>query len=317
MNDQYVTMQDFRIQLDSVVEGIRVLNEHIEEYDKRLEGVQTSTQQIIAEVQAENNRKNDVICQALDTMHDKISNEVNAKLDTVALSSASALASPRLDSPRPILSPLFPTNSSNNAINSKIIEVKKAVNEIHGRLQPLTANYYALQAQMAGVLAVPAQMQNFVNDISARFQRQNNEQQRFADALRNAEANLWENHQKHVKNSDNNFRETAIHMDSVKKRFAEHRRTLDDLITAWKDSTNKLDQLQMKFEALKDFTSTKLVPTIANLSRRSSPTTIDPNQLRPAITAGHPQTNGTPPREGGGQTDGPGGPGVANNPIEV
>jgi len=94
---------------------------------------------------------------------------------------------------------------------------------------------------------------------------------------------------------------------------------LDDLITAWKDSTSKLLELQQKFEALKDFTSTKLVPTIANLSRKSSPTTMDPNRLpRAAITSGNNiQNNGSVQGGGGGQNGGTEGAGVADNPIEL
>ena len=323
MNDQYVTLQDFRAQLDSVVEGIRVLNEHIEEYDKRLEGLQTSTQQIIGEVQAENNRRNKVICQALDSMHDKITTEVNSKLDTVPPSPSSALTSPHLDSPRPGFPPSFPNNNtSTNAINTQINDLKNHVTQLTTAFQTVQASHFGLQNQVGATLNVPAQMQSFINDVHARLQLQLGQEQINADAIRTLQAkfnNIWESYQKHVQNSDNNFKETAIHMDSVKKRFAEHRRTLDDLITAWKDSTSKLLELQQKFEALKDFTSTKLVPTIANLSRKSSPTTTDPNRLpRAAITSGNNiQNNGSVQGGGGGQNGGTGGAGVADNPIEL
>jgi hypothetical protein len=323
MNDQYVTLQDFRVQLDSVVEGIRVLNEHIEEYDKRLEGVQTSTQQIIGEVQAENNRRNKVICQALDSMHDKITTEVNSKLDIVPPSPASALTSPHLDSPRPGFPPSFPNNNtSTNAINTQISEIKHHITQLTNAVQSIQTNHFALQSQVGATLNVPGQMQSFVNDVHARLQLQLGQEQINADAIRTLQAksnNLWESYQKHVQNSDNNFKETAIHMESVKKRFGEHRRTLDDLITAWKDSTSQLLDLQQKLEALKDFTSMKLVPTIANLSRKSSPTTTDPNRPpRPAITSGHNiQNNGSLHGGGRGQNGGTGGAGVASNPIEL
>ena len=324
MNDHYVTLQDFRLQLDSVVEGIRVLNEHIEEYDKRLEGVQTSTQQIIGEVQAENNRRNKVICQALDTMHEKITSEVNSKLDIVPPSPASALTSPHLDSPRSGFPTSFPNNSSNNAINTQITDIKLAVNQLHSTLQAVQATQYGLQNQLGAALNVPVQMQNFVNEVHARLQLQIGQEQINAEGIRTTQTKfntLWDSYQKHVQNSDNNFKETAIHMDSVKKRFAEHRRTLDDLITAWKDSMSKLVDLQAKFEALKDFTSTKLVPTIANLSqsRKSTPTSNDPNRPpRPAITGGNnTPDNGPLPEGAGGHDDATGGTGVADNPIEL
>ena len=343
INDQYVTLQDFRLQLESVVEGIRVLNEHIEEYDKRLEGVQTSTQEIIDQVQAENHQQTKVICQALDIMHEKITNEVNSKLDIVPPSPASALTSPHVDSPRATFPAAFPNNNSSNAVTAQLNELKQSVTLLHGSIQTVAGSHTNLQNQLAAALAVPNQVQIFMNDVQARFQIDHAHEKLQSEALRATQSRLqtlWENYQKHVQNSDNNFKETAIHMDSVKKRFAEHRRTLDDLITAWKDSTTKLEALEGKFEALKDFTSKKLVPTIANLSRKSSPSGIEPSRPRASIMgSNNTQNNGPGPggggrgggggggggggddggggSSGGGQTNGDDGSGVADNPIEL
>src|SRR5947207_6680157 len=80
------------------MDGIRILNERIEEYDKRFDAIQQSTQKFFVEVQAETSRRDTVICQALDNMHEKIISEVAAKFDHP--NSPNTFASPKIMSPR-------------------------------------------------------------------------------------------------------------------------------------------------------------------------------------------------------------------------
>jgi hypothetical protein len=80
-----------------------------------------------------------------------------------------------------------------------------------------------------------------------------------------------------------------MHMESVKKRFAEHRKQLDNLITAWRETMTTTDQLNTKYEYLKDFLSKKVIPTVSQIQ----------NSL-PSLTAGVGQ-----------------GGGAASNPIEL
>src|SRR5271163_616817 len=273
-----------RFQLDSVVEGIRILNERVDEYDKRLEGVQSATERFFREVEAENNRRNVIFVQALDTMHDKITAEIASKSDGVANSPVVGFPSPRIDSPRPsfsnLVSPLTP-NSMNggptqiNIMAHNMEQQNKTIIDLNSRIHQFGLVVTGLREQltpdrMRSLLSLQPNVQDFCDQVSAHMQT-------LQDSSRRAETdfktlnfrleNVGSQLQKHFQSTDNNFRETALHMESVKKRFGEHRRQLDTLIMAWQETTMKLPELDNKYESLKEFLGNKIIPTIATINK--------------------------------------------------
>ena len=53
-----------------------------------------------------------------------------------------------------------------------------------------------------------------------------------------------------------------MHMDSVKKRFAEHRKQLETLITAVKAIAPKTEQLIVKYDQVKEYLSVRILQRI-------------------------------------------------------
>lgn len=124
--------------------------------------------------------------------------------------------------------------------------------------------------------------------------------------------------QKHVANSDNNFKETAMHMDSVKKRFAEHRKQLEMLITAVKDIAPKTDQLIEKYDQVKEYLSVRILQRILAIENAFPEVFEIANQFR---AMGSRNENAAPPAAPAQITDGRRGSqeggGKADNPIEL
>jgi hypothetical protein len=274
INDQYVTIQDIQLQVNSVIEGVRILNEHIEESDKRLDGVQASTEKFFNEVQVENGKRNTIICQALDTMHDKIASEISAKLDgSVSPGSGSYDNSPRMGFPA-----VFPSNNNSSNplshmnplaitnVNQQLDIQAKLVNDLQIRVNQQQAQIHNYQHHANNIL--PSRVQQFCDDVSSRLHVYQRDQSALLEQIRQIEAALSNAHttlQKHVANSDNNFKETAIHMDSVKKRFAEHRKQLETLITAVKDISPKTDLLITKYNEVKEYLSIRILQRIVKI----------------------------------------------------
>jgi predicted nucleic acid-binding Zn-ribbon protein len=155
-----------------------------------------------------------------------------------------------------------------SAINLQLENQAKMIRNIHTQLSTLQNAIAAVQHQAAN--NIPPRVQTFCDEVSNHMAAYQREQGLAAERIRglgNTLTTITGNVQKHVANSDNNFRETAMHMDSVKKRFAEHRKQLDNLITAWRETMLTTDELTVKFESLKEFLSVKVVPTIGKWSK--------------------------------------------------
>jgi hypothetical protein len=324
INDQYITIQDLQFQVTSVLEGIRILNDRVEEYDKRFDAVQESMQIFYSEVQAENNKRNNVVIQALDTMYEKIAGEVTAKTDSPISPAIPQFGSPRLDT-----RPQFANNGSGspvnsnqfNAINLQLENQAKMIRNIHGQLSTLQNSIAAVQHQAAN--NIPPLVQSFCDDVSSHMAGYQRDQALAVERIRglgNTITTMNGSMAKHVANSDNNFRETAMHMDSVKKRFAEHRKQLDNLITAWRETMLTTDELTVKFESLKEFLSVKVVPTIGKWSKvvpgliEGNLGNVDVNQSSIGSTTNPTTTTGD---KGGRNVSTQDGDGGANNPIEL
>ena len=338
MNDQYVTIHDLQLQVNSVLEGIRILNEHIQEYDRRLDGLQTSTQKFFAEVQAENGKQHAVICQVLDQLHDKLAADIAAKTDIAASPAAANFASPRVDSPR--LGGFHPTTpNSPNISGNPFVSITQQL-DVHSKsIQELGMNIATLrqrgideQRQIQTVMHVPSSVQRFCDEVSARLLLSHNE--RIALTERVNAIDLTMNSMNttlttHISNVNNNFGETATHMDSVKKRFGEHRSQLENLITVWREMSSVMDQLEGKYDSLKNFLQNRIIPTIAKLqnsfpdlgnpanntrnqdNERSDGATQNPLLITAAATTTATRGSGerrVPPTGGGGG---------AFNPIEL
>ena len=284
LNDQYVTTQDLRFQLDSVLEGIRILNERVDEYDKRLEGVQSATERFFREVEAENNRRNVIFCQALDTMHERITSEIaSSKPDGLANSPVAGFPSPRIDSPRPafsnMASPITPSSMNGgptpiNIMAHNMEQQNKAIADLGQRIHQFGNLVNGLRElnpeRVRLLLALQPNVQDFCDQVSAHMQTLQDSSRRAETDLKTVNfrlENVGSQLQKHFQSTDNNFRETALHMESVKKRFGEHRRQLDTLITAWQETTTQLDELDSKYESLKEFLGNKVIPTIATINK--------------------------------------------------
>ena len=281
MNDQYVTIRDLQFQINTTLEGVRILNEHIEEYDKRLENLQTATDKFFTEVQEENKRRITVIVESFDNMNNKIT-EVSAKLEHITSSSSgSALAPLNLASTRPTSpkSPFPPTFASFNqnalsSINHQLEAQAKLHNE---RLNSLANQVLNHQHLITRVINLPQQVQQYCDDVSSRLAAYQLDHGQLLQRIEQHDANLKNLHEAfatHLRNSDNNFKETAIHMQSVKLRFSEHRKQLDNLITAWRETMSITDNLSGKYESLKDFLGTRVFPTIARI-QKSLPESVE------------------------------------------
>jgi ABC-type transporter Mla subunit MlaD len=333
INDQYVTMHELQLQVSSTLEGIRILNERVEEYDKRIEGVQGSTEQFFAEVQAENNRRNTIICQAFDSMQERISAEISTKLEA-PLSPVSApftspnanVGSPHIGFPVALPNSASP-NPGTSAITTVITQVEaqgKLISDIHLQLGQLQTDLVSFNHHAN--VTLPNRVQQYCNDVSSRLHTYQRDQLSLSDQANRTEANLGNTTlglQRHTTNTENNFKETAMHMDAVKKRFAEHRRHLDNLITAWQETLTTIDQLNGKYDSLKEFLSAKIVPTFTKI-HKALPEILEANNPsngtainktaeveNPKTQASAPQPDERrPPQEG----DGGGG---ANDPIEL
>ena len=275
VNDQYVTIHDIQLQVNSVIEGVRILNEHIEESDKRLDGVQASTEKFFNEVQVENGKRNTIIIQALDTMHDKITSEISAKLDAPMSPAPESFGG----SPRMGFAASFPGNNNNNtnnqpllspialsSINQQLDTQAKLINEVLVRVNQQQAQVVSYTHHANTLL--PNRVQQFCDDVTNRLSIYQRDQSTLREQLRQLETALANAHvslQKHTANADNNFKETAIHMDSVKKRFAEHRKQLETLITAVADNSPKTHNLIVKYDQIKEFLSTRILQRIVKI----------------------------------------------------
>jgi chromosome segregation ATPase len=334
MNDQYVITHGLQAQVNTLLEGVRILNEHIEEYDKRLDGVQTSTQTFFAEIQAELNRRNTVLSQMLDTMHDRITSQISAKADTHVSAPSN---SPRAELSRTGITPTFQNSISNVSpgtsaiITSQMESQAKSINDLRTRLGQLHTQVMAHNHTINSVVSLPGHVQQFCDEISNRLLTIQREAVGLAEKVKTAELsvnNIGTGLQKQMKTTDSNFRETAVHMNTVKSRFGEHRRQLDNLIVAWRDAVMNIDQLNGKYEALKDFLSVQLVPTISKIHKAfpglfensgSDPKTIRSQQTGDGTATQRqnqvaaPTTQSEGQRPSGGGEDG----GGASNPIEV
>ena len=283
MNDQYVTIHDLRVQVEGVVEGIRILNEHIEEYDQILDSLQTSTQRFFAEVKLENDKRNTVLCQAFDNMYEKITTDVSAKLEFPASPAPGALSSPHTESPRQPLPPPFP-NSSVTAppvpapVLASIENQAKLYHDLHLRVNGFQTQFFQhrqnTNQNFQQVMAQFGQVYEELNNRSQAYEQGRAELAEKVQTLDYSLTRIGAGLQTHTANSENNFKETAIHMDSVKKRFAEHRAILETMITTWRNLASSLDELEGKYESLKEFLSSKVVPTFAKL-RKTLPELFD------------------------------------------
>jgi cell division septum initiation protein DivIVA len=269
MNDQYVIIHDLQLQVNAVLEGVRILNERVEEYDKRIENLQTSTDKFFTEVQAENGRQNTILCQTLDKMHDKLTSEMASKLGEKPPSSpvSAQFGSPRVDPPRTGFAPPSPTNIN---IAGQLETQAKAILDLQAHFQKIHPQLINQQRAMSQLAHLPASVQKFCDEVSARIRTYQADQNAFTTQVKALDVNLQGlgmSVNQHISDADHNFAETAIHMDTVKKRFAEHRKQLDNLITAWRDTLTTIEQLSSKYEFLKEFLSTKMVPTIVQVQK--------------------------------------------------
>jgi hypothetical protein len=334
INDQYVTMHELQLQVNSVLEGIRILNEHIEDYDKRIDGVQGSTERFFAEVQAENNRRNTIICQAFDSMHERIATEISTKLEAPMSPVSAPFTSPNANvgSPHMGFPVAFPNRASPNpgtpTITTVVTQVEahaKLISDVHLQVSQLQADLLSFNHHAN--VTLPNRVQQYCNDVSGRLHVYQRDQHALSDQANRMEATLGITTvglQRHVTNTDNNFKETAMHMDSVKKRFAEHRRHLDNLITAWQETLATIDQLNGKYDSLKEFLSVKIVPTFTKL-HKALPEILEANNPSNGTTSMNktaqventrPQISAPLPAEHRPTGEGDGG-GGANDPIEL
>lgn len=246
---------------------MRILNEHIEEYDKRLDGLQSSTDKFFNEVQAENENRNTIICQTLDAMHDKIISEISTiKLD----GSMSPAIGTFNDSPRMGVSSSFPSNDISHlnpnalaAVNQQLDIQAKLLNDIQVRLNLQHTQIASYTHHTNNIF--PNRVQQFCDDVSGRlaaYQRDQVHLQTQIAMLDTVFKSTTAALQTHVANSDSNFKETAMHMDSVKKRFAEHRKQLETLITAVKAIAPKTEQLIVKYDQVKEYLSVRILQRI-------------------------------------------------------
>jgi len=314
--------------MNSILEGIRILNERIEEYDKRIEGVQESTKKFFTEVEAESNRRQNVIVQAFDSLHDKVVSEMNARVETQNPISPASVSGrftpPRMDSPRSTIQPTFGMqgNVNVNQMQMQLDNQAKLINDIHVRYNTLQQQFASFQNINS---SLPARVSQFLDEVTNRLAIFQREQVMFNDQIKTMEFALNNNFAmaltQHVQSTENNFHETALHMESVKKRFAEHRRMLDNLIVAWRETVTTTDQLNGKFESLKDFLSVKVIPSIKRV-HTALPTlmegippptrsTVSPNTTTPDITVMQ-----NPTTDQRRKSDSAGG-GGASDPIEL
>jgi len=262
INDQYVRLHDLRLQLDSVLEGIRVLNEHIKEYDVRLDGLQSGTQKFLAEVKAEDERRNAILNDAFEILHNKIMTDVNTKI----VSSPKAPPSTSFPSPYPSLQQqqqLPPTRPPQQILDIHAKSIQDAVaslNTVTGRIRDLESQVNpnlvpkpyidAMNARLAQAQMEIIGLRNDHNSLGTLFG-----QFRQSQALLN-------------QNTENNFRETAMHMDSVKRRFGEHRQQLDTLITAYESSQDQMDNLIGQHTQLREMFQNRVVPMLTRIVKQ-------------------------------------------------
>lgn len=326
MNDQYVTLHDLQLQANVVLEGVRILNERVEEYDRRLENLQTSTDKFFTEVQTENGKQHTILCQALDKMYEKLTSEIASKLGEKPPSSpASAqFGTPRPDPPRMGFAPPIPTNIN---VTGQLETQAKAILDLQAHFQKIHPQLVNQQRGIAQLVHLPTSVQQFCDEVSARIHTYQADQVAFTTQIKALDINIQGigvSLKQHISDADHNFAETAIHMDTVKKRFGEHRKQLDNLITAWRDTLTTIEQLSLKYESLREFLSTKMVPTIVivqkafpelfvtsandTTNRNQDTEATTQNRLFPTATDGERIVSASGRREAGGGS---------SNPIEV
>jgi hypothetical protein len=316
------------------LEGVRILNEHIEEYDKRLDGVQSSTEKFLVEVQEENNRRNTIICQAFDSMHEKIATEISTKLELPMSPNPAAIMSPsrNIGSPNIGFPGSFSAETSPNpntpSLGTVVVQLEsqgKLINDILLQIGGLQTDLVNNNHHANVVL--PNRVQQFCNEVSSTMATYQQNHASLVEKVRVLEATVTSANagfSRHIANSDNNFRETSVHMDSVKKRFAEHRRQLDNLITAWQETLATVDQINNKYDSLREFMNDKVIPILSmalkvlpniseenNTGNGTAPRSKTAEVERTMAQAKAPQS--TKPRL---SHDGDGG-GGANDPIEL
>jgi len=261
INDQYVRLHDLRQQVEAVLEGIRVLNEHIEEYDVRLDGLQSGTQRFLAEVKAEDERRNVILNDAFEILHNKIMTDVNTKI----VSSPKPTVSASFPSPHPSLQQqLLPSTRT----TQQILDIHaKSIQDTVASLNAANGRIRELENQVNPNL-VP---KPFIDAMNARLTQAQLE----IIGLRNDHNGLgnlfrqFRQSQGHLnQNTENNFRETAMHMDSVKRRFGEHRQQLDTLIKAYESSQDQMDNLIGQHTQLREMFQNRVVPMLTRIVKQ-------------------------------------------------
>ena len=285
LNDQYTTLSDFQLQVNELLNGVRILNERVEDYDKRLEAIQSANGKFFEEVTAENLRQRNVICQAFDTMYEKISSDIAAKVDVpLTPTSSTNISSPRIDSRNGLQLPnnalTMPNVASNQAaslqyIGSTLDAHLKMINETTRQLQQL-------QGMFSSVGQIPQQVQRYCDGVSQRLSEHQVNQQKFQQDLTaiggrliQVEQNLSQN----ARVTESRFADTAIHMSSVKKRFGEHRKQLDNLIMAWKETVQTLDDVRGSYQSVQEFLEKQFMPVLG-VVRQQFPDLLESSTAR-------------------------------------
>ena len=261
INDQYVSLHDLRLQVESVLEGIRVLNEHIEEYDIRLDGLQSGTQKFLAEIKAQDERRNIILNEAFEILHTKIMTDVNTRMVSPPKTPSSVSFPP----PYPSLQQqqLPPTRTTQQILDghAKLIQENLAsLNIVTGRVRELENQVNPNLVPKPYIDAMNARLANVQMEIVGLRSEQNN-----------LGASFRQLHQSQVQlnqNTENNFRETAIHMDTVKRRFGEHRQQLDTLIKAYESSQDQMDNLIGQHTQLREMFQNRVVPMLTRIVKQ-------------------------------------------------
>lgn len=274
MNDQYATIHDFRLQISGVVDGIRVLNERVEEYEQRLDGVQSSTQRFFVETTLENEKRNTVLADLFDDMYNKIKTDISAKLES------GAFPSPQAKTVRPAVPPNLPNNNpvavaqpTASALPLAVIvnNQVKIVHDLHAQLQGLQTQFFQYrQLVTQNFEQIVAQFNQIYEELNGRIAILDQSRAELREKIQNLDYTVTRisvRLQTHAASTENNFKDTAIHMDSVKKRFAEHRAILDSMITSWRNLACTTDELEGKYESLKEFLSSKVMPTFSKMRK--------------------------------------------------
>jgi ABC-type transporter Mla subunit MlaD len=216
-----------------------------------------------------------------DQMYDRITSEITSKMEApLTPGSVTNINSPRNNTQngfqghannpgaQGIPSNFLVNNPHFQKIASLVDSHAKIINDTTRRVHGLQQTVNLAQQS---ITHLPQQIQMYGEDVNRRLADfQSKHQQLHADftqvipRITHLEGTLAQI----LQASDRRFTDVAVHMDTVKQRFAEHRKQLENLIRAWKETVSTMGELRGTNESFEVFLQKEILPILGVVRKK-------------------------------------------------